>query len=546
MERDDFPVSSTATEQIRLVEDIMQELQKAKKQMRMYPPNNPIYVKASKTLHDKFNNFFDLQQELALEIDKYEITYKKEQVYCNQDKIDNLALFFFKDGIRLIFFKKGITREELQDFIRILNVDFETEALDDDIVTMLWERDFEHIKSVVDENFLSDWEIPEKDKVSDTAIQSAHAAGLRGETANPNIAIHMDESDYAYFESEIERQNQPKIQKVITILFESLTHSHDPEDIKRIAGFIKDTLYFCIEHGDFYNASHALDLLEEFKSGPAKDRVTPDMFNDIYDAINGEEFTNEILKVLESDIDVDSSHFSSYTNHLNQSVIPYFMHILGELQKIKNRRFLIDTLSKIGRNNVHALAKGLNGTKWYVARNTALILGSIATRDTIPYLVESLPHEDQRVRKEVVNALGNTGSPEVIEHIKQSFNDPNFHVRNAAAKAMGTIKTDDARQLLLKEISAKDFLLKDLNEKKEFFTALANWPDQEVKDFLIKILNSSRILKKAKNDENRACAAYAIGLVRDKDAVPALEKACKSANLNLRRFASDALRKLKD
>jgi HEAT repeat protein len=546
MERDDFPVSSTATEQIRLVEDIMQELQKAKKQMRMYPPNNPIYVKASKTLHDKFNNFFDLQQELALEIDKYEITYKKEQVYCNQDKIDNLALFFFKDGIRLIFFKKGITREELQDFIRILNVDFETEALDDDIVTMLWERDFEHIKSVVDENFLSDWEIPEKDKVSDTAIQSAHAAGLRGETANPNIAIHMDESDYAYFESEIERQNQPKIQKVITILFESLTHSHDPEDIKRIAGIIKDTLYFCIEHGDFYNASHALDLLEEFKSGPAKDRVTPDMFNDIYDAINGEEFTNEILKVLESDIDVDSSHFSSYTNHLNQSVIPYFMHILGELQKIKNRRFLIDTLSKIGRNNVHALAKGLNGTKWYVARNTALILGSIATRDTIPYLVESLPHEDQRVRKEVVNALGNTGSPEVIEHIKQSFNDPNFHVRNAAAKAMGTIKTDDARQLLLKEISAKDFLLKDLNEKKEFFTALANWPDQEVKDFLIKILNSSRILKKAKNDENRACAAYAIGLVRDKDAVPALEKACKSANLNLRRFASDALRKLKD
>jgi len=59
-------------------------------------------------------------------------------------------------------------------------------------------------------------------------------------------------------------------------------------------------------------------------------------------------------------------------------------------------------------------------------------------------------------------------------------------------------------------------------------------------------LNKTKILKRTKNNESRACAAYALGLVKDKDAVSALEKACKSANISLRRFASEALRKIKD
>jgi hypothetical protein len=546
MNRDDVPVSSTAKEEIRLIEDIIQEIQKAKKQMRMYPQNNPVYINASKTLSEKFNKFFDLQPELVLKIDKYAMTYNQEQVYFNQDKIDNLAMFFFKDGIRLLSFRKGLAPEEIQDFISILNVDFETEALDDDVVTILWERDFENIKYVVDENFLSDWEIPEKGAIPDNAIQSAHADGLRKDKADPKISVHIDDTDHQYIAREIERQNQPKIQKVISILFESLTHSDNPEDIKRISGFIKDTLYFCIEHGDFYNASHTLALLRDFKCGPAKDRIAPDTFREVEEAINGEEFANIILKVLESDKAVDSRHFSSYTDHLNQSGIPSFMYILGELQKIKNRRLLIDALSKIGRNNIHSLAKGLNDTKWYVARNTALILGNIATSDTIPYLAESLSHKDERVRKAAVNALSNTGSPDVIEHIRHCFQDPNVHVRNAAAKAMGFLHTEDSKQILLKEIMSRNFCLKELNEKKEFFTAIANWHDQDVKDFMIKTLNTKKLLKKTKHDESRACAAYALGLIRDKNAIPALEKVCTSANLHLRRFASDALRKLKD
>jgi len=545
MKKDDVPVDSPSTEEIRLVQEIIQEIQKSKKQMRMYPPNNPMYIKASTTLHGKFKNYFDLKPDLLLIIDKYEISYNQEPVYTSQQKVDNLALFFFKDGIRLLSFRRGLTLEEIQDFVNILNVDFEAEVLDDDVVTILWERDFENIKYVVDENFLSDWDMPERETIQDNAIQSAFADGLTKDKTAPDISVTINDADRRYIANEIERHGQPKIQKVIAILFEALTHSRDMEDTKRITGFIQDTLFFCIEHGDFYNAAHTLNMLAKSKSGQPG-IAESGMLDEINKAINSKEFADEIMKVLESNAVIDGNDFLSYTNHLSSAVIPHFMNILGEIQKMKSRRLLIDTLSKLARHNIEALAKGLHDEKWYVARNAAMILGTIASPETVPYLVDSLQHEDQRVRKEVVRALGYTRSPAVIEHLQHSLQDPNFHVRSAAAKAMGSISTDDAKQILLREMESGAFLLKDINEKKEFFTALATWRDGDIREFMINLLNSTKILKRSKHDESRACAAYAIGLLKDKDAVPALEKACKSSNKLLRRFASDALRKLKD
>ncbi len=65
-----------------------------------------------------------------------------QQVYHNPDKEDNLALMFFKDGIREFCFHKGITPEEVYGFIDILKTDVKDMELDNDLVTLLWEKDF--------------------------------------------------------------------------------------------------------------------------------------------------------------------------------------------------------------------------------------------------------------------------------------------------------------------------------------------------------------------------------------------------------------------
>ncbi len=94
------------------------------------------------------------------------------------------------------------------------------------------------------------------------------------------------------------------------------------------------------------------------------------------------------------------------------------------------------------------------------------------------------------------------------------------------------------------KISDKNFKNKNFEEKKEFFEALSWWKDPEVFNYLVKILKTKSFFNRSKIAENKACAAHALGLSGNKDAIPVLEKFKDSGNKLLREFANGALRKL--
>ncbi|MEE8329973.1 MAG: hypothetical protein V3R54_08600, partial [Thermodesulfovibrionia bacterium] len=106
------------SEDVRLAKDIVEGIHKGKKMLKMYPQNNPIYIKTFEGIYSKFENFFELYNEIPLQIHHNKISFNNEQIYYSQEKENNLALFFFKDGIREITFLKGFTREECEDFIK--------------------------------------------------------------------------------------------------------------------------------------------------------------------------------------------------------------------------------------------------------------------------------------------------------------------------------------------------------------------------------------------------------------------------------------------
>ena len=142
------------SEDVRQAKEVVDGILKAKKLLNLYPSNNPMYVKTSEEVFDKFKNLFNFTNELSLKIHQNEIIFNNEQIYHSPSKDENLAFFFFKDGIREVTFVDGLNKEEFEEFIGIVNTDFERVAFDDDIVTLLWERDFEHIKYLVDEEVL--------------------------------------------------------------------------------------------------------------------------------------------------------------------------------------------------------------------------------------------------------------------------------------------------------------------------------------------------------------------------------------------------------
>ncbi|MEF9475957.1 MAG: HEAT repeat domain-containing protein [Candidatus Mariimomonas ferrooxydans] len=542
------------SEDVRLAKDIVEGIRKGKKLLKMYPQNNPIYIKTFEGIYSKFESFFELYNEIPLQIHQNEISFNNEQIYYSQEKENNLALFFFKDGIREITFLKGFTREECEDFIKILNTDFENIALDDDIVTLLWEQDFEYIKYVVDEDALSDEEEEEKNRMteeiknklhSDDDLLRAYHDGLKAPEQKVDSLVPISEDDFKHIVKEIEKEETySNIERVTTILFELLYQTRERRFFAETVGFIENVIIYCIKNGDFKNTTYIINSIKSIiKAGDAADEKIKTI-KKILVSINSKTSINGISRIIDGDATIEEGDFKVFVKHLDKTSIPHFMKLIGQLQSIRGRRLIIEVLSIIGSLDIETIAKGLNDRQWYVVRNIISILGRIADVRAIGYLTKTLSHPDQRVRKETVKTMGGIGGPNIMPYLKQALNDKDSSVRMPVIRILGNTRTTAAKKILLTELSKRSFQSKEFSEKKEFYGAIANWKDQDVKDFLLEKLRKKRFWNRAKNDETRACAAYAVGIVGYMEAIPFLEKTQNSRNKLLRTLSHTAIKQL--
>ena len=111
-------------EELVAARHVVEGLLKARKILRMYPDTNPIYIKNLKDIADKFSDYFNSRDNLVLRFARNDIYVESESVYNNSQKQDNLALLFFKDGIRELTFHKDVSDEELEEFLTLKAYDY--------------------------------------------------------------------------------------------------------------------------------------------------------------------------------------------------------------------------------------------------------------------------------------------------------------------------------------------------------------------------------------------------------------------------------------
>lgn len=546
-------LSMEITDDIKEAKDILQNIIKAKKTFRMYPKNNPVYTKVLNDSYSKFRDFFDYKDSYTLKISQNSITYDSEKIYYNPEKEDNLALFFFKDGLREITFKKGLTIEELEEFLRIISLDFDREVMDD-VVTMLWERDFQNIQYVVDETFLIDIDEEEyesvseksiKDKITDVSdLMRAYEDGFKEDVTKPVSVVPLTDKDLQLLVKELEKDAYDKTDKLINILFEILKQADNDNDVDDVVGFLRDVIRYSLSHGDLGSVVNIIRKVKELEKDDWLSESVKKRLNSLLIFLGSEEIIAILAEILDSGIEIELDLFNEYVNVLDKGAIGPFIKYLGELKTIKARKIVIEALITLGRKDIYAIAHALEDNRWYVVRNVIYILRRIGDRKAVEYLLRTVKHSDIRVRKEVIRTLGELGGNEVIQTLRDCLNDPDIQVRLSAVKALGAIKTEVTKKIIMNLIADKSFNNKDLSEKKETFETLSRWKDQDVFEFLIKIINKRAFFNRSRIFENKACAAYTLGLIGNKDALPILHKLSDSKNKILKEFTSMAIKRL--
>jgi hypothetical protein len=536
----------------KLAKDVIQNLIKSKKTLRMYPENNPIYIKTVDSSYALFRDFFDYRDDLPFKIKQLEILFDGEQVYYNSEKDDNMALYFFKDGIREIVFKNGLQRDELEDFLKIIVLDFDSEMTDDDIVTLMWERDFQNISYIVDDAFLTDEENYEEQAVEevknksadDDEVLKAYEEAFGGEDAGYIPIVPLNDDDITRLKEELDKDVNYYVFKLVNLLFEMFFLSEKKDDLKEMISMFRSAIDYSMQYADVEMVVEIIKRTEGIlNSSTCADTMKP-YLRMVMSYVNSERVITFLGEMLDSRVEFDEKKVEGLFSVMDKSAIPGLIRILGELNTIHARKAIINSLIILGKKDLAAVAKGLNDSRWYVVRNIIYVFRNIGDRRAIEYLIKKLRHDDIRVRKEIIKSLGELGSSEIIQYVKGYTDDPDPSIRVLAAKSLAQTGSPIAKKILMDKISSADFKSRDFGEKKEFFEALSKWNDEDLVNFLVKILRKGAFFRRAKVNENRACAAYALGFLGNKQALSHLGKFKSIGNTLIREYVSTAIKRI--
>lgn len=232
------------------------------------------------------------------------------------------------------------------------------------------------------------------------------------------------------------------------------------------------------------------------------------------------------------------------------------MHSKYKLEKIN----VIESLERIGNLGIGTIAKALRDEDEDVRWNAAEALGNIRSEAAVQLLFDALKNEDEDVRSNAANALGKTGSKKAVKPLIDALKDENEYVRKEAAEALGYIESERAVQPLIdalrdenehvrsaaayslmiinREIAEKSLIdiLKDGNEdlsvRRDAVTVLKDIESEKAVQALVNAL---------KDKELRCIASLELGYLESKTAITLLIDALKDEDLDLQHNARQAL-----
>ena len=533
--------------ELQKAKDVIGALTKAIKTSKLYPESNPIYQKFIEELKGKLNSYMDEHGSLKLRLTQFKLIYKDVEVYDNPDKLENIALKLFTDGVREITFHEGMEDIEILNFLDVLNANIDPEKTDDDMVTLMWEKNFQHITYfVIEESGEGDAKAdtlttrtPVQEFVKTHEMDAAQKKHLEKESGIPateeRIKSPVPEmpvfSVYTLTEEEIEllkkekeaEENPSFTFKIIDILNEVLYMERDIKAFSDIVDTLEKALDLLISNADLVRASRLLKNLREIAE--AKGEFSDEEVKRINRSIEraGDEIrVKEFGAMLGKNQTVDLNALTSYLSLLHKNSIAYLLELL-EINNLNIRKHICDVMVEVAKDDIDIIGRKVNDKRWYIVRNIAYILGRLGKAKGIEYLKRTLKYDEPRVRLESIKSLMHISGDQAKDLLISVISDNDSQVRIQAVKGLASLNHKKAVQPLIEFIRQEEFKKFEFAEKKEFFEALGKLGANEVVSFLKNIYTKRPWFSRSTYEELRICAIYGLSKTGTDDALSVLQ-----------------------
>lgn len=549
LEEPSFPVN--------YVNDLLKAFVKAVRAHQLYLPNNPMHARSLEAVREAFAAIWNHTDELDLQIVETQLKWEGRVVLDEGDRTsDNIAWLLYKDGIRELKLLKGFEEEELGIFFNLLHAVRKATDEDDDLLTLMWEREFGCLQyRYVDLTAESGpgVESMERAEQKEKILSPAQVeAGLESTTSSlakldefDSTLYFLDDREVEYLHEEVRREFSTDLRPaVIASLLDTFETQKDPTVREEICGLLDYFLLILLSTAQYRNAAY---LLREAS-------VTATRAPDIL------ETQKQRLTQL-GELMSDPKPLGQLLQALEDSPLRAPQMELDEMFGILQPRALETILSWIGRSNNPQLKVLLEGAATRLASgNSAELIRLIGSDDeavvteairraaalkspaAVPALGKMLTVGEPAMRVAAVTALAEIGSPGAMQMLERALIDDDREVRIVAVRALGAKNSRAALPRIEAAIKGKDLRDGDLKEKMAFFEAFGLLSGDGGIPLLDGILHAKGFMGKRDDSEFRACAAMALGKINSAKAVDSLNRAAGEKDVIVRNAVSRAIR----
>ena len=539
------------------VTDLLKAFVKAVRAHQLYLPNNPMHARSLETVRAAFTTIWQHTDELELQVVETQLTWEGRVVLDERERTaDNVAWLFYKDGIRELKLLKGFEEEELGILFEILQRVRKATDDDDDLLTLMWEREFATLQyRYVDLTAEGGpgVESMERAEQKEKILSPAQAeAGLQ--STNSSIAklddfdatlYFLDDREVEYLQGEIKREFSTDLRPAVIASLLDIFEAHkDPTVREEICGLLDYFLLILLSTAQYRNAAY---LLREAN-------VTAGRAPEVLDA------QKQRLSQM-GELMSDPKPLGQLLQALEESPLRAPQMELDELFGILQPRALETILSWIGRSNNPQLkmllelaatrlasTHGAELIRLIGSDDEAVVLEAIKraaalkSPAAVPALGKMLSVGEPEMRVAAVIALTEIGSPGAMQMLERAVADEDREVRIAAVRALGARNARASLPRIEAAIKGKDLRESNLTEKMAFFEAYGLLSGDPGIILLDGLLNSKGFMGKRDDSEIRACAAMALGKIGSQKAMEALNRASGEKDVIVRNAVSRAIR----
>ena len=542
---------------VNYVTELLKAFVKAVRAHQLYLPNNPMHARSLEAVREAFAAIWQHTDELELQIVETQLKWEGRVVLDEGERTsDNMAWLLYKDGIRELKMLKGFEEEELGIFFNLLQRVRKATDEDDDLLTLMWEREFATLQyRYVDLTAESGpgVESMERAEQKEKILSPAQVeAGLESTTSSlaklddfDSTLYFLDDGEVEYLQQETKREFSTDLRPaVIAGLLDTFETQKDPTVREEICGLLDYFLLILLSTAQYRNAAYLLreagvtanrapEILE-----PQKQRLTA-----LGELMSDPKPLGQLLQALEdSPLRAPQMELDELFGVLQPRALETVLAWIGRSNNPQLKMLLEVAATRLAGNYSAELIRLIGSDDEAVVFEAIRRAAALKSPAAVPALGKMLTVGEADVRVAAVTALTEIGSPGAMQMLERALVDEDREVRIVAVRAIGARNARAALPRIEAAIKGKDLRESNLSEKMAFFEAYGLLSGDGGIALLDGILHAKGFMGKRDDSEFRACAAMALGKINSSKSAESLNRATGEKDVIVRNAVSRAIR----